>query len=198
MTRSEAAAIFARLLAAKDGDALYDNVHCSFSDVPKRAWYAGYVKYLETFDVLSGYVDGTFRPDSPITRAEFVTISVRFYRAYGIRITEEAEKLAFSDVSRRHWAAGYIDEAAVNGWVLGYGDGTFAPDKPITRAEVVTIVNRVLSREADRAYIAANTGSVRTFPDVPGRHWAYYDVMEAANAHRSPVQEGAERWLGKK
>ena len=197
MTRSEAAAIFARLLAAKNGDILYDNVHCSFSDVSGKAWYAGYVKYLETFDILSGYTDGTFRPDNPITRAEFVAISVRFYKAYGIEVTEEVKKLAFTDVSGSYWAADYIDEAAANGWIVGYGNGTFGPDKPITRAEVVTIVNRVLGREADKDYIAANAGSVRTFPDVPSSHWAYYAVLEAANAHKSPIKEGAESWLGK-
>lgn len=197
MTRSEAAAIFARLLAAKNGDILYDNVHCSFSDVSGKAWYAGYVKYLETFDILSGYTDGTFRPDNPITRAEFVAISVRFYKAYGIEVTEEVKKLAFTDVSGSYWAADYIDEAAANGWIVGYGNGTFGPDKPITRAEVVTIVNRVLGREADKDYIAANVGSVKTFPDVPSSHWAYYAVLEAANAHKSPIKEGAESWLGK-
>ena len=197
MTRSEAAAIFARLLAAKNGDILYDNVHCSFSDVSGKAWYAGYVKYLETFDILSGYADGTFRPDKPITRAEFVAISTRFYKAYGIEATKDAKKLAFTDVSGSYWAADYIDKAAANGWIVGYGNGAFGPDKPITRAEVVTIVGRVLGREADKDYIAANTGSVRTFPDVPNSHWAYYAVLEAANAHKSPIREGAELWLDK-
>ena len=141
--------------------------------------------------------DGTFRPDNPIIRAEFVAISVRFYKAYGIEVTEEVKKLAFTDVSGSYWAADYIDEAAANGWIVGYGNGTFGPDKPITRAEVVTIVNRVLGREADKDYIAANAGSVRTFPDVPSSHWAYYAVLEAANAHKSPIKEGAESWLGK-
>ena len=107
------------------------------------------------------------------------------------------KKLAFTDVSGSYWAADYIDEAAANGWIVGYGNGTFGPDKPITRAEVVTIVNRVLGREADKDYIAANAGSVRTFPDVPSSHWAYYAVLEAANAHKSPIKEGAESWLGK-
>lgn len=196
MTRSEAAAIFARLLAAKNGDILYDNVHCSFSDVSGKAWYAGSVKYLETFDILSGYEDGTFRPDAPITRAEFVTISVRFYEAYGIEVTGDMEKLAFTDVSGNYWAADYIDKASANGWVIGYGNGTFGPEKEITRAEVVTIVGRVLGRAADKDYIAANTSSVKTFPDVPNTHWAYYPVLESANGHTANM-DSAERWLGK-
>lgn len=195
MTRSEAAAIFARLLAAKNGDILYDNVHCSFSDVSGKSWYAGSVKYLETFGIIKGYEDGTFRPNQEITRAEFVVMSVRFYEAYGIEDTEEAEKLVFTDVSGSYWAADYIDQAAQNGWVVGYGNGTFGPDKDITRAEVVTIVNRVLGREADKEYIAANIGNLKTFPDVPNSHWAYYAVLEAANAHTTPVADSAEKWL---
>lgn len=197
MTRSEAAAIFARLLAAKNGDILYDNVHCSFTDVSGKAWYAGAVKYLETFGIIKGYEDGTFRPEQEISRAEFVVMSVRFYEAYGIEVTEEAKKLVFTDVAANYWAADYINEASANGWIVGYGNGTFGPDNDITRAEVVTIVNRVLGREADREYIAANTGSVKTFPDVPNTHWAYYSVLEAANTHTTPVSEDAERWLGK-
>lgn len=196
MTRSEAVAIFARLLAAKNGDILYDNVHCSFSDVSGKAWYAGAVKYLETFGILSGYEDGTFRPDAPITRAEFVAISVRFYEAYGIETAEEAEKLVFTDVRTGYWAEDYINEASSNGWIVGYGNGKFGPDNNITRAEVVTIVGRVLGREADKDYIAANSGSVKTFPDVPNTHWAYYAVLEAANGHTTNV-DGAERWFGK-
>lgn len=195
MTRSEAAAIFARLLAAKNGDILYDNVHCSFSDVSGKAWYAGAVKYLETFGIIEGYEDGTFRPEKEITRAEFVVMSVRFYEAYGIKVTEETKKLAFTDVSKTYWAADYINEASASGWIVGYGNGTFGPDKEITRAEVVTIVGRVLGREADRDYISANTKRVKMFPDVPNSHWAYYAVLEAANTHTTPVTDDAERWL---
>lgn len=195
MTRAEAATIFARLLAAKNGDVIYANVHCSFSDVSGKAWYAGYVKYLETFGIIKGYEDGTFRPEQEISRAEFVVMSVRFYKAYGIEVTEDAERLVFTDVSASYWAADYIDEASANGWIVGYGNGTFAPDNDITRAEVVTIVNRVLGREADKDYIAANASSIKTFPDVPNSHWAYYAVLEAANAHTTPVVEGAESWL---
>lgn len=195
MTRAEAATIFARLLAAKNGDVIYANVHCSFSDVSGKAWYAGYVKYLETFGIIKGYEDGTFRPEQEISRAEFVVMSVRFYKAYGIKVTDDAKKLVFTDVSKSYWAVDYIDEASANGWIVGYGNGTFAPDNDITRAEVVTIVNRVLGREADKEYIAANMSSVKTFPDVPNSHWAYYAILEAANAHSIPVVDGAESWL---
>jgi hypothetical protein len=195
MSRAEAAAIFARLLAAKNGDTIYDNVHCSFSDVSGKAWYAGYVKYLETFGIINGYDDGTFRPNQGITRAEFVAISVRFYEAYGVEVTKEAEQLVFTDVSANYWASGYITEAAENGWVVGYGNGTFGPDKNITRAEVVTIVNRVLNRVADKDYIASNLSGLKTFSDMGTNHWAYYAVMEAANAHSATNADGAENWL---
>ena len=199
MTRSEAAAIFARLLASKRGDILYDNVHSSFTDVSGKAWYASAVKYLETLKIISGYEDGSFRPDAPITRSEFVAMAVRFYTAYGVEETgrpETGDAMPFPDVSSTNWAADYIRQAAANGWVLGYEDGTFGGDNYITRAEVVTIVNRVLGREADREYISANLGRLNSFPDMPTQHWAYYAVMEAANSHTAP-ETGAERWLEK-
>ena len=88
----------------------------------------------------------------------------------------------FDDVNDGYWAAEYIKDAAIHGWVEGYGDGTFRADDPIDRAEVVTIVNRLLGREADEDYIADNYRRLVTFPDVSSRHWAYYQVLEAANA----------------
>ena len=197
LTRSEAAAIFARLLAAKNSDLIYDNVHSSFTDVPGKAWYAGYVKYLETLGIVKGFEDGTYRPNEPITRSEFVAMAVRFYSAYGVADSGRPESdtgVSFPDVSSSYWAADYIREAAAKGWVIGYDNGTFGGDNDITRAEVVTIVNRVLGREADQEYVNANLGRLHTFPDMPADHWAYWAVMEAANAHTAPAS-GTERWL---
>ena len=99
----------------------------------------------------------------------------------------------FDDVADGHWAAEYIKDAAIHGWVEGYGDGTFRADDPIDRAEVVTIVNRLLGREADEGYIADNRRRLVTFPDVSPRHWAYYDVLEAANAHTALLTD-PESW----
>jgi hypothetical protein len=112
-----------------------------------------------------------------------------------VEVTKEAERLVFTDVSANYWASEYITEAAENGWVVGYGNGTFGPDKNITRAEVVTIINRVLNRVADKDYIASNLSNLKTFSDMGTNHWAYYAVMEAANAHSATNTDGAENWL---
>ena len=99
----------------------------------------------------------------------------------------------FEDVSDGYWAAQYIKDAAIHGWIVGYGDGTFKGDDTINRAEVVTIVNRLLGREADADYIADNLRKLNTFSDMSCRHWAYYAVMEAANAHTATLGE-SEIW----
>ena len=108
------------------------------------------------------------------------------------RIMEEYG--GFWDVSPGHWAAGYIEDAARYGWVVGYGDGTFHADDEITRAEVVTIVNRLLGREADQEYIADHPRGLVLFPDVSKGYWAYYDILEAANSHEADVSADPEVW----
>jgi len=184
MTRSEAAAIFARLLADKNGDTITTVAVTKFSDIPEHAWYSGYVKYLTGYGVVTGMSDGTFAPNEPVTRSQFTAMAVRFFEAYGDGDPEIMEQYAeFNDVSSGYWAAEYIREAAIYGWIKGYGDGTFRGDDDITRAEVVTIVNRLLDREADVDYISANLSNLNTFPDVTEKHWAYYAVLEAANGH---------------
>lgn len=196
MSRSEAAAIFARLLAEKNGDVIPEtgNFTTKFSDVPADAWYAGYVKYLSNYGIVFGYEDGTFRPENPVSRAEFTAMSVRFFEDYGDGNPEIVEMYAdFTDVSEGYWAAEYIYNASVYGWVYGYGDGTFHADDNITRAEVVTLVNRMLDREADKEYVAKNLRNLNTFSDMTESHWAYYAVIEAANAHTAVV-DTEETW----
>ena len=99
----------------------------------------------------------------------------------------------FGDVSDSYWAAEYIKAAAKSGWINGYEDGSFRADRNISRAEVVTIVNRLLAREADESYIADNLRKLNTFSDMSGKHWAYYAVMEAANAHTAILGD-SESW----
>ena len=188
MTRSEAAAIFARLLAAKNGDSISTTATTKFTDIPVNAWYAGYVRYLTNNGVVVGRGDRTFRGNDAITRAEFTAMAVRFFDAYGDGAADIMEQYAdFDDVSDGYWAAEYIKDAAIHGWVVGYGDGTFRADDTINRAEVVTIVNRLLDREADATYIARHIRSMNTFSDLSTHHWAYYAVMEAANAHTATL-----------
>lgn len=195
MTRSEAATIFARLLAQRNGERITAPTKTTFPDVPVNAWYAGYVSYLARYGIAVGYTDGLFHGDEPITRAEFTAMAVRFFVTYGDGDPAIMEEYSgFWDVSPGHWAAGYIADAARYGWVVGYGDGTFHADDEITRAEVVTIVNRLLGREADQEYIADHPRGLVLFPDVSKSYWAYYDILEAANGHTASMQD-AETWL---
>ena len=194
MTRAEAAAIFARLLAEKNGDTISTAANTRFTDIPAHAWYSGYAKYLNNNGVTYGKSRTTFAPYDAITRAEFTTLAVRFFDVYGDGDAEIMEQYKdFNDVSDGYWAAAYIKAAAKHGWINGYGDGSFRADDEINRAEVVTIVNRLLGREADEAYIADNLRKLNTFPDVSRKHWAYYAVMEAANTHTA-IPGDSESW----
>lgn len=194
MSRAEASAIFARLLAEKNGATITTAAKTNFKDIPANAWYSGYVKYLTGYGIAVGYSNKTYRPNDPITRAEFTAMAVRFFDAYGDGNAELMEQYqGFEDVSDGYWAAQYIKDAAIHGWIVGYGDGTFKGDDTINRAEVVTIVNRLLGREADADYIADNLRKLNTFSDMSKRHWAYYAVMEAANAHTATLGE-SEIW----
>ncbi|MBS6355759.1 MAG: S-layer homology domain-containing protein [Oscillibacter sp.] len=198
MRRSEAATIFARLLSQRLGDLITAPTTTTFPDVPADAWYAGYVSYLTRYGVAVGYTDGLFHGDEPISRAEFTAMAVRFFDAYGDGDQEIMEDYQdFWDVSPGHWAAGYIEDAARHGWVVGYGDGTFQPEDEISRAEVVTIVNRLLGREADQKYIASGPRGLVRFPDVSSSHWAYYDILEASNRHEADVSADPEVWQEK-
>ena len=194
MTRAEAAAIFARLLAEKNGDTISTVANTRFTDIPAHAWYSGYAKYLNNNGVTYGKSKTIFAPNDAITRAEFTALAVRFFDVYGDGDAEIMEQYKdFNDVSDGYWAAAYIKAAAKHGWINGYGDGSFRADDEINRAEVVTIVNRLLGREADEAYIADNLRKLNTFPDVSRKHWAYYAVMEAANTHTAILGD-SESW----
>ena len=194
MTRAEAAAIFARLLAEKNGDTISTVANTRFTDIPAHAWYSGYAKYLNNNGVTYGKSKTIFAPNDAITRAEFTTLAVRFFDVYGDGDAEIMEQYKdFNDVSDGYWAAAYIKAAAKHGWINGYGDGSFRADDEINRAEVVTIVNRLLGREADEAYVADNLRKLNTFSDMSKRHWAYYAVMEAANAHTAILGD-SESW----
>ena len=194
MSRSEAAAIFARLLADKLDERIPSGGGVRFRDIESGDWYAGYVQYLTGYGVAVGYNDRTYRGEEAITRAEFTAMAARFFDVYGDGAEDIMEQYeGFDDVSDGYWAAEYIKDAAIHGWVEGYGDGTFRADDPIDRAEVVTIVNRLLGREADEDYIADNPRKLVSFPDVSRRHWAYYQVMEAANGHTAVLTD-TESW----
>ena len=185
MTRAEVTTMFARLLTEQiEADQTYSN---TFSDVPKGCWAANYIGYMQQFGVITGYSDGSFRPDAPVTRAEFAAIASRFEK-----LTEGSK--SFTDVPDTYWAARYINFAATRGWVTGYSDGTFKPENTITRAEVAAVTCRLLERSADQNYIRSHLNELRTFADMTESHWAYWYAMEAANGHDYTKSGGSENW----
>lgn len=185
MTRAEVTTMFARLLTEKmAADQTYSN---TFSDVAKSHWAANYIGYMQQFGIITGYADGSFRPDASVTRAEFAAIASRFER-----LTEGTK--SFSDVPSSHWAAKYINFAATRGWVNGYADGTFQPTNSITRAEVAAVTCRLLERNADQSYIRSHLSELRAFTDVSESHWAYWYTMEAANGHDYTKSGSSETW----
>lgn len=185
MTRAEVTTMFARLLTEQiEADKTYSN---TFSDVPKGYWAANYIGYMQQFGIITGYSDGSFRPDAPVTRAEFAAIASRFEK-----LTEGSK--SFTDVPDTYWAARYINFAATRGWVTGYSDGTFKPENTITRAEVAAVTCRLLERSADQSYIRSHLKELRTFADMTESHWAYWYAMEAANGHDYIKSGGSENW----
>lgn len=185
MTRAEVTTMFARLLTEQiEADKTYSN---TFSDVPKGYWAANYIGYMQQFGIITGYSDGSFRPDAPVTRAEFAAIASRFEK-----LTKGSK--SFTDVPDTYWAARYINFAATRGWVTGYSDGTFKPENTITCAEVAAVTCRLLERSADQNYIRSHLNELRTFADMTESHWAYWYAMEAANGHDYTKSGGSENW----
>ena len=183
ITRAEAVSIFFRLIddAAKDTP-----IQSTFADVPSDEWYVQSVAYAAKMKIVIGYPDGGFHPEDNITRAEFATIMSRFVS------TSSNAAPAFSDVPADHWAAGYISTCVANGWIMGYPDGTFAPENPISRAEAVTILNRALNRGIAMEDIPP---TVPTYTDLPTSHWAYTQIIEASVAHEFTRNAGGtEVW----
>jgi len=162
ITRAEISVIIYRLLLNTN-----DISNVNFNDVSDDEWYADSVKALAAKGIIKGYEDGCFYPSQYVTRAEVSAILSRL-------VTIVKNELIFSDVSEEHWAFQNIATAYKCGWIKGYEDGNFAPDMGITRAETVTIINRVLEREIP-------SGDACKFPDVPTDHWAYDYICAASN-----------------
>ena len=187
ITRAEVATIFFRLLkdSVRDGFLTREN---GFTDVPEDAWYASAVSTLTALGVINGYDEAggrAFRPDEPITRAEFVAIAGRFDE------NGRRSDTAFSDTAE-HWAYSDISKAAASGWVRGYADGSFKPDAKITRAETMAIVNRVLGRLPEKPEDLHKDMIVWT-DNADESAWYYLDVQEASNSHEYS-KSGSEKW----
>ena len=183
VTRAETAAMLYRLLTAERQTAIHTTLH-SFSDIPADAWYRQPVASMAKGSYISGYPDGTFGGDRSITRAEFVTMLVRF-------IGQKEATCSFTDVPQSHWAYGTIATATKAGWVSGYTDGTFKPDQSITRAEAMTIINRVLNRGVNSNSKLLN---FKIWPDNDSAAWYYYEVIEATNEHVYTGSRPSENW----
>ncbi len=187
ITRAQVAAIFARLLSEQVE--IQTDSASPFTDVPADAWYADSVISLQEQGILTGRSETIFAPDAPITRAEFVTICTRFDTYAAVDTVND-----FSDVSASHWAYAYINYAVHEKWITGYDDGTFRPDDYITRAEAVQVVNRVLGRHADIDSVASYHGDLEPFSDLSDRHWAYFEILEAAIQHNYNLNGKQEIW----
>lgn len=174
ITRAEVATIFFRLLRDEVRDGAFTTSN-SYSDVAYGKWYNNPISTMSALGIITGYPDGTFKPNKPITRAEFAAIAARFDE------TQSGKSATFSDVIG-HWAAKEIGIAYANEWIKGYPDGTFKPDQNITRAEAMTLINRVLERKPESpADLLTNMN--KWTDNLDTSKWYYLDVQEATNSH---------------
>ena len=187
ITRAEVATIFFRLLTDDVRDENLTKTN-RYSDVTRADWYNTAVSTLSSMDIITGYPDGTFRPNAAITRAEFAAISARF-DSNGDKTTAK-----FSDIAT-HWAKDEISIAYNNGWITGYPNGTFGPQRDITRAETMTLVNRVLNRQPETEDDLLPNMTVWTDNANPNA-WYYLAVQEATNSHYYKFKTNSkyEKW----
>ena len=186
LTRAEAAQMLYELMT-EQAHKQYDCSSNGFRDVPAGQWYTAAVSTLANAGAINGCGDGTFHPNQAISRAQFVTILAGIYGA------NASGAMPFSDVGRS-WYYDAVTTAYANGWVSGLTDGTFHPNQTITRAEAVSILNRVLGRSCDLTFVQANAQTALHFTDVPANAWYYADVIEASVGHTYTELAGIERW----
>lgn len=182
ITRAEVATIFYRLLKEDVRDRVTSDVN-DFSDVASGDWFNVTVSSLAQMGMIAGYEDGSFRPNAPITRAEFAAIATRFFAERGVTYNEGL----FADITGDEWFADVVAAAAERGLLGGYPDGTVRPNATITRAESCAVVNRTLDRRPDAKHLLP-VGEMRVWPDNPADDWYYADMQEATNGHEY-------RWL---
>ena len=193
ITRAETATIFARIFADYNEENL-TSTHTKFKDVADTEWFAKYISRCENENIIFGY-NGHFRPSDNITRAEFAATCVRFFENRSESTIKPAD-ISFTDFESSHWAYDTIKKAYANGYVSGYPDKTLRADNTITRAEAVTIVNRMLERIPDKEYIDNNLDKLIDFIDVrDNAYWAYYDIFEAANTHYIRFVNNFAKWV---
>ena len=186
ITRAEVATIFFRLLTDETRNANSTKSN-SYSDVAAGAWYNHAVSTLSAMGIVKGDSNGKFNPNAPITRAEFAAIAARFDDKANSTTAD------FSDIVS-HWAKNEISAASNNGWINGYPDGTFRPDNKITRAEAMTLVNRVLKRLPETAE-DLHDDMIKWSDNSDASQWFYLAVQEATNSHYYKAKENkSEKW----
>ena len=180
VTRAELATIFFRVLRE---DIRTDNwsTKNDFSDVSEDDWYNNAVSLLCNIDALSGYADGTFQPNAPVTRAEMAALAAKLNMRYGYNDQLLFPPfIAFTDIDG-HWAQEYIRIAAYVSWVEGYEDSTYRPDALITRAETAAMINRLLGCAVESADDLLP--DILTWSDNTPNSWYYFEILQATNSH---------------
>ena len=191
ITRGELANVIFNLLNSNTKNVHIQNF-TNFSDLSEDHEYFKQINFLVYRGFMNGYPDGTFRPDGVLTRAELAEVVVRTQK-----FVRNISTVKAPDIDG-HWAMGAINTMVIRGFMKGYPDGTFGPDRILTRAEVAATMNRVYNRELDSSSILQNTRLINSitnqivtpydfkqiFPDLPEDHWAYDAMMEACVSHR--------------
>lgn len=197
ITRAEVATIFFRLLRDPVRTQYWSQTN-DYSDVAFNKWYNNAISTLSNMGIICGYPDGTFRPDAPITRAELTKIAAGFFSDPRVAATYDGR---FSDVHGAEWYISYLMTALEEGLIEGYPDGSFRPNRPITRAETCTIVNRTLGRKPEKDHLLPESDMIN-WPDNINRNiWYYAQMQEATNSHdyrwTSVYSEVCEQWTAK-
>lgn len=183
VTRAEAVRMFVTLV--NEGKELPKNPTTKFKDANNK-WYSDEINFAVSKGFISGYSDGTFKPNQGITRAEFAQMIAVFVK------DGYPGSSNFKDV-KGHWASNAIDQLYGNKKIKGFPDGTFKPDQKLTRAEAVTVLNSVFGRNTkSTSFTNVNTNSLKKFSDVPMSHWAYYQIIDASNGHNAVKGDKAE------
>lgn len=197
ITRAEVATIFFRLLRDPVRTQYWSQTN-DYPDVAFNKWYNNAISTLSNMGIICGYPDGTFRPDAPITRAELTKIAAGFFSDPRVAATYDGR---FSDVHGAEWYISYLMTALEEGLIEGYPDGSFRPNRPITRAETCTIVNRTLGRKPEKDHLLPESDMIN-WPDSINRNiWYYAQMQEATNSHDyrwiSIGSEACEQWTAK-
>ena len=190
ITRAEVATILDRLMKDQVKARFDSKPTVNFSDVSSGAWYYDAVQMCAKAGIVAGYPDGSFKPNASVTRAEFCAMASRFF-------TLEEGTVKFTDVPTTFWGYPYIASVVAKGWLTD-SEAAYNPNGAISRAEVVSIVNKMLGRSADAAFLAKGADGLKAFTDVKADDSCYLDVMEAANAHDYKTSGTNETWTGLK